>query len=47
MFSGDFKKSKEVVIEDTNYEAFKTFFQFLYFEELIIKMMVRIDFISN
>ena len=48
MFSGDFKESKdkEIVIEDTIYEEFKTFIQFLYFEEFN-KIMVRIDVILN
>ena len=39
MFSGDFKetKDKEVVIEDTTYEAFKTFIWFLYCDDLDLK----------
>ena len=39
MFSGEFKESKdkEVVIEDTTYEAFKTFIRFLYNEDLVLK----------
>ena len=39
MFSGDFKESKdkEIVIEDTTYEAFKTFIRFLYCEDLVLK----------
>ena len=39
MFSGHFKESedKEVVIEDTTYEAFKTFIQFLYCDQLVLK----------
>ena len=38
MFGGDFKESedKEVVIEDTTYEAFKTFIQFLYCDRLLL-----------
>ena len=45
MFSGDFKESKdkEVVIEDTTYEAFKTFIRFLYCDELVIKDNIDID----
>ena len=36
MFSGDFKeaKDKEIVIEDTTYEAFNTFIEFLYCDHL-------------
>ena len=39
MFSGKFKESKdkEIVIEDTTYEAFKTFIRFLYIEDLVLK----------
>ena len=39
MFGGDFKESedKEIVIEDTTYEAFKTFIQFLYCDRLVLK----------
>ena len=39
MFSGKFKeaKDKEVVIEETNFEAFKTLIQFLYCDHLILK----------
>ena len=39
MFSGDFRESKdkEIVIEDTTYEAFKTFIQFLYCDHLVLK----------
>ena len=39
MFGGDFKESKdrEVVIEDTTYEGFKTFIQFLYCDRLVLK----------
>ena len=39
MFSGDFKETndKEVVIEDTTYEAFKTFIRFLYCDDLVLK----------
>ena len=39
MFSGHFRECevKEVVIEDTTYEAFKTFVQFLYCERLVLK----------
>ena len=39
MFSGEFKelKDKEIVIEDTTYEAFKTFIQFLYCDDLVLK----------
>ena len=39
MFSDKFKESKdkEVVIEDTTFEAFKAFIWFLYSEELVIK----------
>ena len=39
MFSGNFKESndKEVVIENTTYEAFKTFIQFLYCDDLVLK----------
>ena len=39
MFGGDFKESKdkEVLIEDTTYEAFRTFLQFLYCERLVLK----------
>ena len=39
MFSGDFKESKdkEIVIEDTTYEAFKAFIRFLYNEDLVLK----------
>ena len=39
MFSGEFKESKdkEIVIEDTTYEAFKTFIQFLYCDSLVLK----------
>ena len=39
MFSGDFKESKdkEVVIEDTTYEAFESFIQFLYCDHLVLK----------
>ena len=39
IFSGKFKESndKEIAIEDTTYEAFKTFIQFLYCEELVLK----------
>ena len=38
MFSGKFKESedKEVVIEDTTYEAFKTLVQFIYCERLVL-----------
>ena len=39
MFLGEFKESKdkEVVIEDTTYEAFKAFLQFLYCDDLGLK----------
>ena len=37
MFLGEFKESKEVVIEDTTYEAFKTFIRFLYCDHLDLK----------
>ena len=39
MFSGDFKeqKDKEVIIEDTTYEAFKTFIRFIYCDDLVLK----------
>ena len=39
MFSEEFKESKdkEIVIEDTTYEAFKTFIRFLYIEDLVLK----------
>ena len=39
MFSGEFKESndKEIVIEDTTYEAFNTFIRFLYCDDLVIK----------
>ena len=37
MFSGDFKESKELVIEDTTYEAFKSFIWFLYCDDLALK----------
>ena len=39
MFSGEFKESKdkEVVIEDTTYEAFKTFIRFVYCDDLGLK----------
>ena len=39
MFSGEFKESKdkEIVIEDTTYEAFKTFIRFLYCDQLVLK----------
>ena len=39
MFSDNFKESKdkEVVIEDTTFEAFKTMIQFLYSDELVFK----------
>ena len=39
MFGGDFKESedKEIVIENTTYEAFKTFIQFLYCDRLVLK----------
>ena len=38
MFSGDFKESKdkEIVIEDTTYEAFKTFIEFLYCADFVL-----------
>ena len=38
MFSGHFReaKDKEVVIEDTTYEAFKAFIQFLYCDHLVL-----------
>ena len=38
MFSGNFKESKdkELVIEDTKYEAFKTFIRFLYSNDLVL-----------
>ena len=38
MFSGLFKESKveEVVIEETTFEAFKTFIQFLYLDQLVL-----------
>ena len=39
MFSGKYKESKdnEVVIEDTTYEAFKSFIRFLYCDYLALK----------
>src|ERR1700712_3921483 len=39
MFSGEFKetKDKEVVIEDTTFEAFKTLIQFIYCDRLVLK----------
>ena len=39
MFSGEFKESKdkELVIEDTTYEAFKTFVRFIYCDDLVLK----------
>ena len=39
MFSGKFKESKyrEVIIEDTTYEAFNTFVRFLYFDDSVLK----------
>ena len=39
MFSENFKESKdkEIVIEDTTYEAFNTFIQFLYCDDLVLK----------
>ena len=39
MFSGDFKESKdkEIVIEDTTFEAFESFLRFLYCDELVLK----------
>ena len=39
MFGGDFKESadKEVVIEDTTFDAFKSFIQFLYCDRLVFK----------
>ena len=40
MFSGEFKGSivRVIVIEDTTYEAFKTFIRFLYFDDLDLKI---------
>ena len=37
MFSGEFKESKEVVIEDTTYYGFKNFIRFLYCDDLVLK----------
>ena len=39
MFSGDFRESKDkkIIIEDTTYEAFKTFIRFLYCDHLVLK----------
>ena len=39
MFSGNCNESKveEIVIEDTTYEAFKTFIYFLYCDHLVLK----------
>ena len=39
MFSGDYQESKVkiIAIEDTTYEAFKTFIQFLYCDQLVLK----------
>ena len=39
MFSEEFKESKdkEIVIEDTTYEAFNTFIRFLYCDDLVLK----------
>ena len=43
MFSGNFKESKdeEIVIEDTTYDAFKTFIRFLYCDYLILDMDIE------
>ena len=39
MFSHNFRESKEktVVIEETSFEAFKTFIRFLYSDQLVLK----------
>ena len=37
MFSGDFKESKEIVIENISYEAFNAFIRFLYCDHLDVK----------
>ena len=37
MFSGKYKEEKEIDIEDTTYEAFKTFLRFLYCDDLVLK----------
>ena len=49
MFSGEFKESKdkEVVIEDTTYEAFKTFIQFLYCDHFDLKEEDELDVIGE
>ena len=49
MFSGDFKESKdkEIVIEDTTYEAFKTFIQFLYCDHFDLKEETELDVIGE
>ena len=49
MFSGDFKESKDnkVVIEDTTYEAFKTFIRCLYCEELVLNDVNDLDFFGE
>ena len=49
MFSRDFKESKdkEIVIEDTTYEAFKTFIWFLYSGKLVIKDNIDFELIPE
>ena len=49
MFSGEFKESKdkEVVIEDTTYEAFKTFIRFVYCDQLVLKEDNDIELIAE
>ena len=49
MFSGNFKeaKDKEVVIEETTYEAFKTFIRFIYCDDLVLKEDIDFELIGE
>ena len=49
MFSGNLKESKneEIVIEDTTYEAFKTFIRFLYCDDLVLKDNIDFELIPE
>ena len=49
MFSDKYKESKdrEIVIEDTTFQAFKTFLWFVYSDELVIKDINDLNLIEE